>query len=268
MSQTTFPVQSRGGSPEGATRPCGGDCADAAKLGFGFAFAYQPIVDIASRSVYAHEALVRGTNGEPAPTVLSQVNEANRYRFDQACRVKAIRQASDLGLDGRLSINFLPNAVYRPEVCIRTTLEAARAYGFPVENIVFETTEGERVEDAAWYAEVMREYKRIGFKTAIDDFGAGYAGLALLADFVPDIVKLDMELIRGVEASRPRQAIVRATAGLCRELGIVLIAEGVESAGERDFLADAGIHLMQGYFFARPAFSALTSAEEIFGPQR
>lgn len=235
---------------------CAG-CGTADRLGFQFDYAYQPIVDVASQRVYAHEALVRGPQGEGAMSVLAQVNEANRYRFDQACRVKAIKTAARLGMAERVSINFLPNAVYKPEVCIRTTLEAARAHGFPTERIIFEVTEGERVEDGPWLASILREYRRCGFLTAIDDFGAGYAGLTLLADFKPDIVKLDMALVRGADTSHARQAITRGMVRICQELSIQVIAEGVETANERDFFLSEGVTLMQGYLFARPSFQAL-----------
>jgi len=241
---------------------CGG-CGNADRLGFQFDYAYQPIVDVAARSVYAHEALVRGPQGEGAMSVLAQVNEANRYRFDQACRVKAIKNAAQLGMAERVSINFLPNAVYKPEVCIRTTLEAARTHGFPTERIIFEVTEGERVEDGPWLASILREYRRCGFLTAIDDFGAGYAGLTLLADFTPDIIKLDMALVRGVDAGKARQAITRGMVRICEELGIQVVAEGVETPGERDFFLSEGVTLMQGYLFARPAFRGLTRAQAI-----
>ena len=244
---------------------CAG-CAGAEKLIFSFDFAYQPIVDLASRSVWAHEALVRGPDGQGAGWVLDQVNEENHYRFDQACRVKAIKTAAALGMRTRLSINFLPNAVYKPEVCIRTTLEAARSNGFPVERIVFEVTEGERVEDGPWLASILREYKRCGLLTAIDDFGAGYAGLTLLADFQPDIIKLDMALVRGVDASRSRQAIARCLLRMCQDLDITVIAEGVETAGERDFFSHEGVTLMQGYLFGRPAFRALTAPQSVPWP--
>jgi EAL domain-containing protein (putative c-di-GMP-specific phosphodiesterase class I) len=232
-------------------------CGRAEGLGFRFDYAYQPIVDLHRRGVFAHEALVRGPEGEGAMTVLSQVNHDNRYRFDQACRVKAIKGAAALELAEPVSINFLPNAIYKPEVCIRTTLEAARTHGFPLDKIIFEVTEGERIEDGPWFAEILREYKRSGFQTAIDDFGAGYAGMKLLSDFQPDIIKIDMDLVRRVDVDRPRQAIVRSLVRLCEELGIRLVAEGVETFGERDFLFDTGIHLMQGYLFARPAFKAV-----------
>lgn len=237
-------------------RACGA-CGSEERVGFQFDYAYQPICDLSNRTVYGHEALVRGPNGEGAQSVLAQVNESNRYRFDQACRVKAIKTAARLGIQERISINFLPNAIYKPEVCIRTTLEAARVHGFPLDRIIFEVTEGERVEDGPWLAEILREYKRCGLLTAIDDFGAGYAGLTLLAGFQPDLIKIDMELVRDVNRSHSRQAIVRGLVRICQDLGVEIIAEGIETTGERDFLADAGIHLMQGYLFSRPVFQGV-----------
>lgn len=241
-------------------------CANGERLGFRFSYAYQPIVDLASREIFAHEALVRGLNGEPAPSVLSQVTNHNRFRFDQACRVRAIKTAAKLDMQSRLSINFLPNAIYRPELCIRSTLEAAKAHDFPVERIIFETVESERIDDAGWLADIFREYKRIGFLTAIDDFGAGYAGLNLLADFQPDIIKLDMGLIRGIDQSPARQAIVRAAVAMCQELSITVIGEGVETLDECSALHDLGITLMQGYLFSKPLFEACSQTESLAWP--
>ncbi|MFY7865599.1 EAL domain-containing protein [Roseateles sp.] len=237
-----------------------GSCGTAERLGFQFDYPYQPIVDVVGRSTYAHEALVRGPEGEGALSVLSQVTEQNRYRFDQACRVKAIKTAAQLGMTERLSINFLPNAVYRPEVCIKTTLEAARVHNFPIDHIIFEVTEGERVEDGPWLAKILREYKRYGFLTAIDDFGAGFAGPTLLADFTPDFIKLDMALVRDVNVSKSRQAIARGMLRTCQELSIQVIAEGVETPAERDFFLYEGVTLMQGYLFGKPVFREITSA--------
>lgn len=242
-------------------------CRNGQALDFSFAYAYQPIVNLRERQLFAHEALVRGPAGEPAPSVLAKVTEDNRYRFDQACRVEAIRTAAALDMQTRLSINFMPNAIYRPELCIRSTLEAAQQYGFPIERIIFETVEGEEIDDGKWLAEVLREYQRIGFMTAIDDFGAGFAGLNLLADFQPDLIKLDMDLIRGIDASHSRQAIVRGVTEICRELDIRLIAEGIETLDECLCLADQGIELMQGYLFSKPLFGACASAESLAWPE-
>ena len=231
-------------------------------LTFDFDYAYQPIVDLSRREIVAHEALVRGPNGESAFSVLSQVDDSNRYMFDQACRVKAIRGASELGMMELLSINFLPNAVYRPEACIRTTFAAAKEFRFPIEQIIFEVTEGEQVIDRPHLVNIFREYRRYGFHTAIDDFGAGYAGLNLLSEFQPDIVKVDMNLVRGIDTSAPKQIIVDGIVSMCRALDIKVLAEGIETAEERDCLRAAGIDLMQGYLFCRPAFRALGTIPE------
>jgi EAL domain-containing protein (putative c-di-GMP-specific phosphodiesterase class I) len=91
---------------------------------------------------------------------------------------------------------------------------------------------------------------------AIDDFGAGYSGLNLLADFQPDQIKLDMKLVHGIECCGPRQAIVRAIDQACRDLGIDIIAEGVETVEEYTWLANQDIGLFQGYLFAKPAFES------------
>jgi len=232
-------------------------CRNNSPLGFDFEYAYQPIINIKTRTIFGHEALVRGPNGESAYSVLSQVNDVNRYMFDQACRVKAIRGAAELGIREMLSINFLPNAVYRPEACIRSTLNAAREYDFPIERIIFEVTEGEQVMDRAHLVNIFEEYRRFGFSSAIDDFGAGYAGLNLLAEFQPDIVKIDMELVRDIDVKRPKQAIVGGIVAICADLGIKVLAEGIETPAERDFLAGAGVELMQGYLFCKPAFKAI-----------
>ncbi|WP_176044739.1 EAL domain-containing protein, partial [Paraburkholderia phenoliruptrix] len=173
------------------------------------------------------------------------------------CRTTAIRQASELGLDTYLSINFLPNAVHHPAACIKRTFEAAERHGFPVERIILETAESENIADRPRLVEIFRAYKQFGFQTAIDDFGAGYAGLSLLADFQPDLIKLDIELVRRVDADPVRQHIVRGVLAICRDLGIRVIAEGVETPLERDFLLAEDVVLMQGYLFARPGLESL-----------
>lgn len=238
-------------------------CRNADPLQFEFSYAFQPIVDVHARKVFAHEALVRGPAGEPAGSVLSRITADNRYSLDQACREKAIRIAASLNLRSHLSINFLPNAIYRPEVCIRSTLQAAARHGFPVERIIFETVEGEQISDGKWLAEILSEYKRIGFKTAIDDFGAGFAGLNLLADFQPDMVKLDMALIRGIDHSPSRRAIVAGVVSMCGQLAINVIAEGIETRDEAHCLSDLGISLMQGYWFGRPQFESAAREADI-----
>jgi EAL domain-containing protein (putative c-di-GMP-specific phosphodiesterase class I) len=239
-------------------RRCGACRASAFPIELGMA--YQPIVSISGQRTFAYEALVRGADGSSAATVLSRVDDANLYAFDQACRTEAIDNAARLALAERgalLSINFLPNAVYRPEVCIRATLAAAERAGFPLSNIIFEFTESERMVDIDHVRSIVRAYAEMGFLTAIDDFGAGFSGLNLLADLQPDIIKLDMALIRNIDQDRARRAIVAAMMKATSDLGIRVIAEGIETGSEFSALLDLGVDLMQGYYFAKPAFQML-----------
>ena len=242
-------------------RGCQG-CQAGEPLPFEFTMAFHPILDLHRHGVWGYEALVRGVSGQGAGHILAMVDEANRYKFDQACRVKAIELASSLFVepDTRLSINFMPNAVYEPAACIRATLEAARRVGFAHQQIMFEFTENERMADVAHVQRIITEYRKQGFATALDDFGAGYAGLNLLASFQPDFIKLDMELIRGIGASHARRTIVVGVVAIARQLGIAVIAEGVETEDELDTLRATGIHLFQGYLFAKPAVASLPTA--------
>lgn len=242
--------------------PCAG-CRDGAALDFDFSMAFQPIVDLDTGAPFAFEALVRGPAGEGAAEILAGVTPENRYAFDQQCRVKAIETAARAGILGtpaRLSINFLPNAVYSPKACIQLTLRTAAATGFPTDRLIFEFTEQEQMADPAHVANIVATYKAMGFGTALDDFGAGHAGLGLLARFQPDILKLDMELVRGIDASLPRRVIVEGVVRMCRELGITLIAEGIETEAELNALSSLGIRYMQGFLLARPMFEALPTA--------
>lgn len=230
-------------------------------LGFDVSMAFQPIVDVEARSIFAYEALVRGTDGASAQSILSRVDSNNRFAFDQRCRVRAVELAASLSMQAMLSINFMPNAVYEPARCLQTTLEAAQRCGFPVDRIIFETTEDEKVVDPSFLRRIFDAYRAQGFKTAIDDFGSGHSGLALLADFQPDIIKIDMALVRNIAGDRARQAIVGAIGAIGTLLGIKVIAEGVERKSEAMVLRHLGITLMQGYLFAKPAFEALPAVD-------
>jgi EAL domain-containing protein (putative c-di-GMP-specific phosphodiesterase class I) len=234
-------------------------CKDGAGFDLPITMAFQPIVNVSTQTVFAYEALVRGKDGAGAGQVLAQIADHNRYAFDQVCRTTAIELAAGLDMaatGANLSINFLPNAVYEPRACIRATLAAAMRTGFPVNKIIFEFTESEAM-DADHILNILRSYRAMGFKTAIDDFGAGYAGLGLLTLFQPDIVKLDMALIRDIDRDPARQAIVRGIVGIANALGCQPLAEGVETVEEFRFLHGLGIALFQGYLFGRPLLEQL-----------
>ena len=153
----------------------------------------------------------------------------------------------------------MPNAVYQPERCIWTTLETAKQCDFPIHRILFELTEVEKVKDYAHVQAIIEHYQELGFRTALDDFGAGYSGLNFLADFHPDFIKIDMALVRNIDKYKGRQAIIRGIVQVCRELAIEPIAEGIETELELDVLRRFGIQLFQGYYFAKPSLRSVVT---------
>jgi EAL domain-containing protein (putative c-di-GMP-specific phosphodiesterase class I) len=240
------------------TAKCSG-CRAGAGFPLEIRTAFHPIVDLETGRPFAYEALVRGAGGEGAGSILAQVTEENRYAFDQKCRVAAIEGAVAAGIldtDARLSINFLPNAVYSPLACIQLTLQTARQTGFPPNRLIFEFTENEQI-DSDHLRSIVEAYQALGFATAIDDFGAGHAGLGLLANLQTDMLKIDMELVRGIETSLPRRLIVGAIASLCERMGITVIAEGIETTEELEAVRSLGIRYVQGFIFGQPEIGRL-----------
>jgi EAL domain-containing protein (putative c-di-GMP-specific phosphodiesterase class I) len=231
-----------------------------------FTMALQPIVDLETRTVVAHEALARGLAGEPARHVLAQVNQTNLYAFDQACRTRAIAMANRLGLQTRLNINFLPNAVYEPQACIRATLAAAESVGFPLGRLTFEVVESEDLADSGHLRTIIETYRRIGFGIALDDFGSGYSGLLRLAELRPDAIKLDRALVADCDQDPVRRAILANVLSLGRDIGMDVVLEGVEREEEVTTLRAIGGRFMQGFFFGRPAFEALVPDRDIRWP--
>jgi EAL domain-containing protein (putative c-di-GMP-specific phosphodiesterase class I) len=219
--------------------------------------AFQPIVDFERREIFAHEALVRGTSGEGAIEVLSRVSPRHRFAFHEACRIKAIESASALGMQTRLSLNVWPNDITERIDCFHTAMDTARRCNFPVHRLMFEIAECEHVADLPALAAAFRAHKAYGFTSAIDDFGAAYAGFELLAGFQPDLVKIDMGLVRNIHTDPVRLSIVKGCVGTCAELDIRLVAEGVESSEEVHALQALGVGLFQGFLFAKPAVAML-----------
>ena len=230
---------------------------------FPFSMAFQPIVDLLHGRIDAHEALVRGPANEGAGSVLRQVTPDVLYAFDQACRTKAIELAAGLGLNTRLNINFLPNAVYEPAACIRTTLLASERTGFPPDRLTFEIVETEDIADTEHLQRIIEVYRKQGFQVALDDFGSGYSGLVRLATLRPDIVKLDRDLVRDCDTDPVRLGILASLVDMGERVGVKVVFEGVERAGELAALRSIGARFVQGFLFARPVFEGLASDAEV-----
>jgi EAL domain-containing protein (putative c-di-GMP-specific phosphodiesterase class I) len=200
---------------------------------------------------------VRGPHGEPSGWVFAQVPENKFPKFDEICRRKAIHLASQLKINNLLSLNMAAQGLYEIDMSITATFKASIDSGIPVEHIILEVLETDNLMDRRNLIQYIRLIQDFGFKTAIDDFGAGYSGLKLLVEYQPTYIKLDRHLIGNIHHDQIKQCVFSGIQHICQNISIEIVAEGVEAAGEYHWLRDAGIHLFQGYYFARPAFEAL-----------
>ena len=226
---------------------------------FAASFAFQPIADITARNVFAYEALTRGKKGESAGAVFANVPPGELHAFDHSARIAAVKLAARLELKEKISLNVMPGCIESMPDSLDLLLECATQSGLSHGQLVLEITEGEAIQRPKEFSQLLNRYRAQGVSLAIDDFGAGYSGLNLLAYFQPDLIKLDMHLVRDIDRAGPRQAIARAVLQVCDDLGIEVIAEGVETIGEYSWFRRVGVRLFQGYLLARPAFEALAN---------
>lgn len=222
-----------------------------------FTYAFQPIVDAAARSVVGYEALVRGLAQESATHVLQRIPLGQISAFDESGRAMAIDMASRLGLKSCLHLNLVPHIRLLLPNTIDATLEVVSRSGIGIDRIVFEIKHEVSVEDPVALGAWLRDYRRQGLRISIDDFGSGHAGLALLDHYQPDMISLSMWLVRRIEGHGARQAILRGLVQTCGDLGVGIIAKGVESLAEYDWLRSEGIDFFQGFLFAQPGFESL-----------
>jgi EAL domain-containing protein (putative c-di-GMP-specific phosphodiesterase class I) len=172
--------------------------------------------------------------------------------MDRAARVSAVEHFAPQAVPGLLFINFMPSAIYDPAFCLRTTFEAVDRHGLDPDRVVFEVTESERIQDQGHLRGILDYYREAGFRIALDDLGAGYASLNLLHQIRPDFVKLDMELVRDVDTDHYKAALAEALLGAANKLAIPVVAEGVETEGEADWLRSTGASFLQGFLYYKP----------------
>lgn len=225
-----------------------------------FSFAFQPIVNVELGIIHAFEALVRGENNESAWSVFKGVSPEKMHSFDAMLRDKAIPLAKALGIECNLNLNLMPAGFEMSDDVIDSTISSAYACGMSPDKLTLEITETEMIKDYRVFSKRISKYRTLGVKFSIDDFGAGYSGLNMLAEFQPDDIKLDMTLIRDIHINGPRQAIIRGIIRTCQDLGIDIVAEGVEVVEEYWWCKHEGIDLYQGYLFAKPGFQKLPPA--------
>jgi len=212
--------------------------------------AFQPIVSASGRTVYGYEALMR--SGDPTmPTPMHLLDAAERLNaLDELGRLVRRRAAEafrTLEGDALLFVNLHPKDLMDPELSAADSPLTAMA-----ERVVLEITERASLGGLDDVQERVGAVRKLGFRIAIDDLGAGYAGLSSFALLEPEIVKIDMTLTRNIDRSQVKQKLVGSLCGLCREMDMTVVTEGVESGDECDTLVNLGCDLLQGYRFARP----------------
>lgn len=223
-------------------------------------FAFQPIIDPLSQKVVSIEALIRTPAGELPDAYFSSLPGSNIYEADLKSKKVALAMAGSLSLKEKtLSLNLLPLTLVMIPDAVNFLLEQINANGLVPEQIIIEFTESEVISRLDEFTQAVRELKAAGIRVAIDHFGEGVAGLLLLAQFQPDWIKINRELVMNVHKSGPRQAIIQAIINCCSSLEISVVAEGVEKAEEWMWLESAGISQFQGHLFARPMLGGVSA---------
>ncbi len=222
---------------------------------------FQPIVDAKAPNPdrpFAREGLFRMSDAQgnivPPGKVFGIAGTSELlFTLDLVARRSAVESAARAKIDSKIFINFNPSSIYDPAYCLRTTAAAIRELGMQPADIVFELTETHRARDAEHLKGILSFYRNAGFGVALDDIGSGWSGLNMLHEYKPDYVKIDMDLVRGVDTDSFKQTIVGHLISIARELGIVTIGEGVETQAEGAWMTGAGVDYLQGYLYGKPA---------------
>lgn len=212
--------------------------------------AYQPIVSWSSKRAIAYEALMRVKEASLPipPAVLSAAERLDRLNeVGQAVRARVAKTLDGATGDFDMFVNVHPR-----DLCDETMYDPSTPLAQHAKRVVYEITERANLDDIPDVKRRIINLREMGFRVAVDDIGAGYAGLTSFAHLEPDFVKIDMSIVRDVHTSPVKQRLVRAIAGLGNDLGIGVIAEGVETHAERDVLLGEGCDILQGYLFAKP----------------
>lgn len=221
------------------------------------AILYEPIVNLTTREVLGHEALVRGPwkTELHTPNALFQLAEETGlvFELDCLCRRTALRGARGLEAGRKLFLNCLPTAIHDPAFRGEVLQKTLADLRLRPQDMVFEISERESIDNFSIFREARDHYKDLGFKIALDDTGVAYGSLEAVMELAPDFIKVDMSLVRGIDTDPPRQELLRALHAVAGKLGGQIIAEGIETSEELATLQGLGVPYGQGYLFGRAA---------------
>lgn len=212
--------------------------------------AYQPIVKADDHSVYGYEALLRST--EPSLPHPGAVIEAAERLGHLNVLGRVIRDRATEPIVGMPEAGVLFVNLHTDDLLDDTLFDPKSALSQIASRVVLEITERASLERISDLRTRISALRAMGFRIAVDDLGAGYAGLTSFALLEPEIVKLDMSLVRDVHLSSMKQKLIRSISSLCQDMGMLVVAEGVETVDEREVLVSLGCDLFQGYLLAKP----------------
>ncbi|MBB2162909.1 diguanylate phosphodiesterase [Gluconacetobacter sacchari] len=224
-------------------------CLDKVK----YKFSVQPIINPLERKISSYEFLLRTDKGGPPHECFSLLSSHEQYVLDATSKLVAFEWASKI-IEGetKISVNLLPMTLVNITGIVDDLVSQLNSFSLNSGQVIIEITEEEVISEPKKFSNVIKCLRAAGFGIAIDDFGAGFAGLSLITKFQPDKIKIDRLIIKNINKDGPRQMIVRSVLTLCRSLGIEVVAEGVENIEEWRWLESVGINLFQGYLFSRP----------------
>jgi len=221
-------------------------------------FAFQPIVEPINGRVSSFEALIRSPTGKSPEELFSTIAPESLYAFDLETKVIALQQAGRiLRTDEKISINLFPGSLYTIPGSVALLVEHIRQAGLRPDQVIIEILETELITRMDDFHNSLKDIRAAGIGIAIDDFGSGYSRLSLLSKFQPDKIKLDRALIVDIHKNGIKQAMIAAIVKYCEDMGIKLVAEGVEKKEEWCWLQSIGVKLFQGYLFARPCLNGI-----------
>jgi len=219
----------------------------------------QPIVHaMKPQTIFAREALLRGADRDGNIVQAHYLFEVARgcgmlAELDLAARLSAIETMTRAGHPESLFLNLTPSAIDDPLAALEHSVEEMDRLQLPHDRVVFEVVESEHAPDMVHLRGLLATYREAGFRVALDDVGAGYSSLNRLHQLRPDFIKLDMDLVRGVDRDPYKALIARKTIEIATELGISTIAEGVETEGELGWAQTHGAAYVQGFATGRPS---------------
>ena len=227
---------------------------------------FQPIVSLSQKKIMGYEALIRGPSDSPLHSPFNLFDAAERFdlsaKLEYISREVTIKRYASLNIKEKLFINVSPSVLLQPDFKKGETLKLLDQFGIDPRFVVIELTEHQPTDDFELMCEAVTHYRKMGFEIAIDDLGAGYSGLRLWSELLPEYVKIDMHFIQGIHNDPIKFNFVRSIQKIASSLNCNVIAEGIETEDEFKVVEQLGITHAQGYYFARPTAIPLEKVDK------